>query len=284
MKIQSFNFVQNIFFFSTKLFFKLFYRDVWSSEFVESCYYDIVQNLHKQIWVGRYWSKLGSPPQLQNRSRAYVILDSKLNFACHVDAAVLKARRMLGLLIRSMQLPVCSRRAKLDYKAMLSAFNAHVRSVMEYGSVVWAGAAVTHLKRLERIQHSFLIWLACSSNQHSFNLRYDHLLRHFKVASVKSRFLQHDLMFMYNVFHGRLDSSQLLSNFDLSAPARRTRSPSLWSVPFARVATVKNGTFCRIATRCNEFLNSSTCTDFFCSSSTEYKAAVRTFAARTGAY
>ena len=213
-----------------------------------------------------------------------VILDSKLNFACHVDAAVLKARRMLGLLIRSMQLPVCSRRAKLDYKAMLSAFNAHVRSVMEYGSVVWAGAAVTHLKRLERIQHSFLIWLACSSNHHSFNIRYDHLLRHFKVASVKSRFLQHDLMFMYNVFHGRLDSSQLLSNFDLSAPARRTRSPSLWSVPFARVATVKNGTFCRIATRCNEFLNSSTCTDFFCSSSTEYKAAVRTFAARTGAY
>ena len=33
-----------------------------------------------------------------------VILDLKLSFACHVDATVLKAKRMLGLLIRSMQL------------------------------------------------------------------------------------------------------------------------------------------------------------------------------------
>ena len=94
-----------------------------------------------------------------------VILDSKLNFASHVDATVLKAKRMLGLLIRSMQLPACSRRVQLNCKAMLSAYNAHVRSIMEYGSVIWSGAAVTHLKRLERIQHSFLMWLACSSDQ-----------------------------------------------------------------------------------------------------------------------
>ena len=151
-----------------------------------------------------------------------VILDSKLNFACHVDATVLKAKRMLGLLIRSMQLPGSPRRVRFDCKAMLSAFNAHVRSIMEYGSVVWSGAAVTHLKRLERIQHSFLIWLACSSDQNSFNLsyEYDHLLQHFKVASIKSRFIQHDLMFIHNVFHGRLDCPLLLSQFHLSAPVR----------------------------------------------------------------
>ena len=148
---------------------------------------------------------------------------------------------MLGLLIRSMKLPGSPRRVKFDCKAMLSAFNAHVRSIMEYGSVVWSGAAVTHLKRLERIQHSFLIWLACSSNQNSFNLSYDHLLQHFNVPSIKARFIQHDLMFIHNVFHDRLDSPQLLSHFHLSAPARRNRSPSLWHVPFARVTTVKNG-------------------------------------------
>ena len=159
-----------------------------------------------------------------------VILDPKLNFACHVDTTVLKAKRMFGLLIRSMKLPGSCRRAKFDCKAMLRAYNAHVRSIMECGSVVWSGAAVTHLKRLERIQHSFLIWLACSSTQNSFNLSYDHPLQHDKVSSIKSRFTQHDLSFIHNVFHGRLDNPQLLLNFHLSAPARRNRSPSLWHV------------------------------------------------------
>ena len=213
-----------------------------------------------------------------------VILDSKLNFACHVDATVLKAKRMLGLLIRSMQLPACPRRTKLNYKAMLCAFNAHVRSIMEYGSVVWSGAAVTHLKRLERIQHSFLIWLACSSDQNSCNLNYDHLLEHFQVSSIKSRLLQHDLMFIHNIFHERLDSSQLLTHFHLSAPVRRNRSPSLWHVPFARVATVKSGYVCRVASKCNEFLNSCEGVDFFCSPSSTYKTAVRSYAARAGAF
>ena len=213
-----------------------------------------------------------------------VILDSKLNFACHVDATVLKARRMLGLLIRSMKLPGNLRRAKLESKPLLSAFNAHVRSIIEYGSVVWSGAAVTHLKRLERIQHSFLIWLACSSTENSSNLSYDHLLQHFKVSSIKSRFMQHDLTFIYNVFHDRFDSPQLLSNFHLSAPARRNRSPPLWNVPFARVLTVKNGPFCRIANRCNELLNSVKSLDFFCSPSPTYKTAVRLYAASAGVY
>ena len=213
-----------------------------------------------------------------------VILDSKLNFACHVDATVLKAKRMLGLLIRSMQLPGSPRRARFDCKAMLSAFNAHVRSIMEYGSVVWSGAAVTHLKRLERIQHSFLIWLACSSDQNSFNLSYDHLLQHFKVASIKSRFIQHDLMFIHNVFHGRLDCPLLLSQFHLSAPVRRNRSPTLWHIPFARVATVKNGPFCRIVAKCNDLLSSSKDLDFFFSPSSAYKTAVRSHAALSGVF
>jgi len=101
-----------------------------------------------------------------------VMLDSKLTFAKHVDVTVSKAKRMLGLLIRSMQQPACPRRAQLDHRAMLSAFYAHVRSVIEYASVVWSGAAPTHLKRLERIQHKFLIWLACTSNKPCHNLEY----------------------------------------------------------------------------------------------------------------
>jgi len=61
-----------------------------------------------------------------------VILDSKLTFAPHIDATVSKANRMLGLLMRSMQMPSVPRRARFDHGAVLCAFNAHVRSVIDY--------------------------------------------------------------------------------------------------------------------------------------------------------
>ena len=46
----------------------------------------------------------------------------------------------------------------------MAGFNAHVRSIMEFGSVIWGGVAKTHLSRLERIQHKFFMWLAINSN------------------------------------------------------------------------------------------------------------------------
>jgi len=88
-----------------------------------------------------------------------VILDAKLTFADHVDATVSKANRMLGLLMRSMQVSVRAHRTRFDHVAALAAYKAHVRSVMEYGSLTWSGAAVTHLRRLERLQHRFLMRL-----------------------------------------------------------------------------------------------------------------------------
>ena len=144
--------------------------------------------------------------------------------------------------------------------------------------------SATHLKCLELIQHSFLFWLACSSTQNSFNLGYDHLIQHFKVSSINSRFTQHDLSFIQNEFHGRLDNPQLLSNFHPSAPARRNRSSSLWHVPFARVMAVKNETFCRIADKCNELLWSCKSIVFFWSPSSAYRTTVRSYAARAGVY
>ena len=119
-----------------------------------------------------------------------VVLDTKLTFASHIDSTVAKANRMLGLVIRSMQLSKRHSRARFDHRAMLSAFCAHVRATIEYGSVVWGGAAVTHLKRLERVQHKFLLWLARNSDRPSDDLEYRALLSHFSLPSIKSRFGQ----------------------------------------------------------------------------------------------
>ena len=77
------------------------------------------------------------------------ILDCKLTFAAHIDLKVAKANRMLGLIIRSMQLSRRHNRASYDHKTMLCTYYAHVRSILEYGCVVWAGAATrtNHLKQ-----------------------------------------------------------------------------------------------------------------------------------------
>ena len=209
-----------------------------------------------------------------------VILDAKLTFAPHVDSVVSKANRMLGLLIRSMQRPRFRRNSRLDHRALICAYNAHVRSLLEYGSVIWAGAADTHLKRLERVQHKFLIWLASRSDRPCTDVGYDTLLSHFNMCSLKSRFIQHDIMFIYNVYHGRIDSLALVSTFSLSVSPRPTRSSSLWAVPFARVNTVLRSLLCRIPTQANSFLKSCTSADFFTSTHYSFLTSVRKFASR----
>ena len=50
-----------------------------------------------------------------------------------------------------MQLP----RTRLDHMPPIAAYNDHVRSLIEYGCLLWSGAARSHLKRLERLQHKF---------------------------------------------------------------------------------------------------------------------------------
>ena len=51
-----------------------------------------------------------------------VVLDAKLTFADHVDATVAKANRMLGLLIRSMQMSAGAHRTQFDNGTALAAY------------------------------------------------------------------------------------------------------------------------------------------------------------------
>ena len=83
-----------------------------------------------------------------------VTIDSKLTFAPHVSDIVRRANRALGLLIRSFH--VGTSRAKFNRSAVLAAYFANVRSILEYSSVVWAGAAKSHTVRVDRVQHKFL--------------------------------------------------------------------------------------------------------------------------------
>ena len=155
-------------------------------------------------------------------------------------------------------------RQKLDRRALIATYYANVRSILEYGSVVWSGAAKVHLKRLERVQHKFLMWLAARAGgtDRSICLEYCHLLHFFHVSSLGARRTQFDLLFLKSIYSGRIDSSFLLASFALHVPSRPTRNVQLFNVPFARVSTVKTGTFTRLAAQANDFIARNPQVDF----------------------
>ena len=192
-----------------------------------------------------------------------VTLDTKLTFAAHIDDTIGRANRALGTYLRSLQTTRARAGGKFQPAPLITAFNAHVRSILEYGSIIWSGAAKSHTIRLDRVQHKFLIWLAVNSNLPSDSLDYSHLLSHFGVSRISSRLSRHDLAFLHDVFHGRVDSADVQSTFSLAVPARVTRTRPILHVPTARVETIKNGMMCRLPRRANLLYDAIPCADLF---------------------
>ena len=208
-----------------------------------------------------------------------VILDTKLTFGAHVDQTVRKANCALGVLIRSYQ--KASPRGYLRVSSVLTSYYAHVRSNLEYCSVIWNGAADTHTDRIRRIEHKFLMWLNAHCRNSSASLSYGDLLRHFRLTSASARRAQHDIMFIRNVFKGRISSSFLLQSFSLSVPGRATRQQArmLMAVPFARVNTVKESLFIRLPKQLNRFIQSHPTVDVFTDSFYCFRSQVKLYAA-----
>ena len=150
-----------------------------------------------------------------------VVIDSKLNFASHVSRVVRQANRALGLLIRSFQ--TGTRGAKFNQKTLLVTYFANVRSILEYSCVIWAGAAKTHTERADRVQHKFLLWLNRHTTVPYPSLSYNSLLiNHFGIPSLSARRVQYDLLFLRNVFSGKINSADLVAQFSLHVPPRST--------------------------------------------------------------
>ncbi|GFV92216.1 putative RNA-directed DNA polymerase from transposon BS [Trichonephila clavipes] len=77
-----------------------------------------------------------------------LILDTKLNFAKHIHSAHQKAAEMICTLNR-----LISPKSKLALRHKVLLYKAILHPLMLYASPIWAGAAVTHLKRLHTFQN-----------------------------------------------------------------------------------------------------------------------------------
>ena len=154
----------------------------------------------------------------------------------------------------------------LNERAVMTAYYANVRSILEYGSQIWAGAAKTHLDRIERVQHKFLLWLAhrTEAGRHARNLSYDALSALFRLPSLSSRRHQHDIVLLHCIMQSRCDSMYLLGCFSIRVPSRATRHRAAFYEPVARVNTVKNGLFCRLPRLANDLMARCPQIDLLC--------------------
>ena len=188
-----------------------------------------------------------------------VIIDSKLNFSDHIDSIVKRGNRALGLLIRSLQ----GVRGSYSKKGVIAAYCANVRSILEYGSVVWAGAANSNLERLERIQHKFLAFLAGTRRDRFDMSDYDHLCSSYRMEKLAKRRAALDLSFLHGVMSGRIESSLLLRQFGLRVSVRATRNPEFLHVPSSRVGACMSALFSRLPRAFNTFLHQHPSFDIF---------------------
>ena len=80
----------------------------------------------------------------------------------------------------------------------------------------------------------------CSKNGPAF-------LNRFKLFSLSARRVQADLLFMYKVFNGFIDSSYLLGCFYIQVPSRATRHSQVspFFIPRGRVNTIAGSIFVR---------------------------------------
>ncbi|GBN16192.1 hypothetical protein AVEN_111678-1 [Araneus ventricosus] len=81
-----------------------------------------------------------------------VIFDTKLDFSQHIDSMVSKAYRRLGILKRK-------NREFSSEIALKVLYYVHVRSSLEYCSVIWDPNYRNNIEIIERIHNNFLRYL-----------------------------------------------------------------------------------------------------------------------------
>ena len=90
-------------------------------------------------------------------------------------------------------------------------------------------------------------------------------MNRFNLQSLNARRVQTDLLFMYKVFNGLIDSSYLLECFYVQVPSRATRHSQLspfW-IPRGRVRTIAGSVFVRGPRSFNLFVNFFKSADVF---------------------
>jgi Reverse transcriptase (RNA-dependent DNA polymerase) len=155
------------------------------------------------------------------------IYSPSLSFRSHIEYISCKALRILGFI----------RRHTTQFNSVpciVTLYCALVRSILDYGSIVWNPSLQIENKLIERVQSRFLSFAG-------FLLKIDHPQHNYlpvmiklKLCSLENRRERTDQLFLFNLLHGKIDSSRLLERISLRVPNIHTRSREPFLLPTSR--------------------------------------------------
>uniref|UniRef100_A0A0A9YTU1 Putative RNA-directed DNA polymerase from transposon X-element n=1 Tax=Lygus hesperus TaxID=30085 RepID=A0A0A9YTU1_LYGHE len=185
-----------------------------------------------------------------------VFCDERLSFSSHIEALASRAMRTLGFLKRNT-------REFSSVDAILTIYKALVLPTLDYASTIWSPSYGIHKYRLERVQKKFLRYIAYKMGIAYENVDFESLQRRCGLTTLERRRCLNDLVLLYKIVNDVMHCPPLLSRIDFLVPRVASRSPLLFSVPFAATNYDRNRPLARLPRSANLFLTFYPQFDFF---------------------
>lgn len=149
-----------------------------------------------------------------------VTLTENLSFNRHMECIVAKAYSMLGFIKR-----ICKNFRNVE--ALKSIYFAHVRSHLEYASVVWSPYYQVSVDRIESVQKNFLIYALRRTVRRGSDFSLPPYLTRCKsigIETLSRRRLNLCALFVFDILRGRIKVPSLFLKLKLNEPIRVLRT------------------------------------------------------------
>jgi hypothetical protein len=169
-----------------------------------------------------------------------------LSFEFHINNMIGRALKVLGFIKRNTTNFSSSYCLRVLYSSL-------VRSIMEYGVVVWHPHLSRDILRMERVQNRFLSYAAfllkIDHPQHDYSLIRSTL----RLPSLASRRIEADHSFITSLLNGSVDSPDLLSSISFRVPTHNARIHCLFQLPHHHTSYGQNHPIHRMLRNLDKF-------------------------------
>ena len=196
----------------------LFWADQWQLKFNnEKCK---VLHLGKNN-LGYEYKMEGEPlASTEVEKDLGVHIDNKLSFEYHILDTVKRANKVVGMLSRYIEYK--------DKEIMVPLFKSLVRSILEYGNVVWCPYLKKHINFLENIQRRF------TKRIEGFgSLDYEMRLQCLKLPSLEFRRIRGDMIEVFKILRGFYDPVTTKSLLEINKSNTRGHPYKLTKTSFS---------------------------------------------------
>lgn len=176
-----------------------------------------------------------------------ILFVPSLNFSSHIDYMTSKAFRALGFI----------RRHSTNFSSancLLALYNALVRSIIEYGSIVWSPYTTADICRIDRVQNSFMRLAGYCLNIPHPPHDYGPLSQVLRLVPLSVRRDNFDITFIQRLIEGQVDAPRLLGELSFRIPSN-TRLQCNFYIPTNKSNFSRNAPLIRMMHNANNHID-----------------------------